>query len=305
MRPYLGKQLINNSQDSSITCRMILFTLLIIQSLFLVYSCKITPSMNDEDIRTKAIKHEYQGPVNNVIYSFIEAYYRMPATLEELSDYCRQYRLNHLEDISFINQFIAQMHGEDPSNYFSHNYVSFISFADSCFLYDSKHKYGCCVYGTPCFWANTDYRKARSFSPSVINKDNKIVFNNISYIISREIQRVTDLFENRVLKVESLSLIPDRFLSQSFCLEGKDTTVYNIVLKYSRTNGIEKLCSRKYYNGPLMWSDNKGIVSSLYSETDLDSLSRQYKDSLYHSIEAIALNNDDINEVLFIAPLAF
>jgi hypothetical protein len=271
----------------------------IIPTLLLISSC-----MSQEGIRSRAIEHEYEGPINNAIGSFVEAYYRLPSSLEELSDYCKNYSQNHPGEITFIDHFINQMGGNTPWDYFSKHYVSFASYTDSCFLYDRKHKYGCCFYGSTCYWANSDWRKARSFSPSFIDKEGEVI--NVAHIdIDKELVRVRNQFENMVLRIENADSIPVRFREQSLSLSGNDTTAYNLVLKFSKDNGVKQVCDQKYYKGPLMSVSKTGVVSSLYKDIDLDSLSRQYRDSLAHSICRLVSENDDIDELLFIVPLVY
>ena len=277
--------------------RKIIFYVVIIPALLLVSSC-----ISQEEIRLRAIEHEYEGPVNNAIGSFIEAYYRMPDSKEELADYCKEYSQRHTKDITFIDQFIAQMDGNTPWDYLSKRYVSFVSYPDSCFLYDRRHKYGCCIYGNVCFWANADWRKAREYSPSFIDKEGKVL--DVPDDIEKELLRLRNLFENVVLRVENYDAIPTRFRSQSLSLASNDTTAYNLVLKYSKAKGIE-VCDRKYYEGPLMSVSRFGIVSSLNKSINLDSLSIPYRDSLTCSLSKYLSDNDSIYEVLFLTPLVY
>lgn len=279
--------------------RKTLFFLLMIICLSLVPSC-----MSPKETRIKAIKYEYEGPINSAIGSFIEAYYRLPSSLEELSDYCKRYSQNHPEEITFIDQFIDQMEGNTPWDYFSKHYVSFVSYADSCFFYDRKHKYGCCFYGNICFWANADWRKARSYSPSFIDKDGNVLYAP-NDDLDKELLRLRNLFENVVLRVENADSIPIRFKNQSFSLSSNDTTAYNLVLKYSKAKGIEQVCDVKYYEGPLMSVSRSGIISSLSEGINLDSLSIPYKDSLTNSLRKFLSDNDTIDKVLFITPLVY
>lgn len=273
--------------------------LAIINTLFLISSC-----FCPDEIRKKAIEHEYYGPVNNVINSFVEAYYRMPNSLDELSDYCEQYSLRHSENVTFVDQFIAQMDGITPKDYFSKPYVSFVSYSDSCFLYDWKHKYGCCIYGTPCFWANNDWRKARSFSPSFINKEGKVI-PIAQNKINDELIRILNLFDNRIMRVENVESIPNQYRSQSFSTEKGDTVAFNIVLKYSRITGLEELCSLNNEANPLLLVTRTGTITPFDRNTNLDSLSKPLRDSLCHSIEKLIFTNEEINEVLFIVPFFF
>lgn len=275
-------------------------SVVIVCLLFLTFSCV----SSEESIRNKAIEHEFEGPVNNAICSFIEACYRMPGNLAELSAYCMQYDKEHSEELNFVDQFTAQMHGNTPWDYFSKPYVSFVSYEDSCFLYDRKHKYGCSVYGTPCFWANHDWRKARTYSPAFLNDKGEVITFDISDFLT-ELHRVTNLFENRVLRIENADSIPERFQSQSFCLAGTDTTAYNLVLKYSKAEGVVGLSSKKYYNGPVMAAGKGGVIESLNENLNLDSLSLPLRDSLSHHMEKLFYGNDSVNEVYFISPLVF
>lgn len=281
------------------TFRMTKVHIAIINTLFLISSC-----FCPDEIRKRAVEHEYYGPVNNAISSFIGAYYRMPNSLAELSDYCEQYSSQHFQDMTFVDQFIAQMNGITPKDYFSKPYVSFVSYSDSCFLYDWKHKYGCCMYGTPCFWANTDWRKAQSFSPSFLNKEGKIIL-DAQNDIKDEIIRILDSFDNRIMRVESAESIPNQYRPQSFSIERCDTTSFNIVLRYSQTTGVELLCSKYKDTGPLLLVTRSGSITSVDKDTNLDSLSKPLRDSLCCSIEKLIFKNEEISEVLFVAPLFF
>ena len=279
--------------------RMVLSFVVIIPILFLISSC-----MSHEETRLMAIEHEYDGPVNNAMSSFLEAYYRMPNSKEELADYCKEYSQKHSQEITFIDQFISQMEGNTPWDYLSKRYVSFVSYSDSCFLYDRRHKYGCCFYGNICFWANADWRKARTYSPSFIDEDGKVLYaHNDDF--DKELLRLRNLFENAVLRVENADSIPIRFKNQSFSLSSNDTTAYNLVLKYSKAKGIGQVCDGKSYEGPLMSVSRSGIISSLSKGINLDSLSIPYKDSLASSLRKYLSDNDTIEEVLFITPLVY
>ena len=108
--------------------RMVFSFVVIIPILLLISSC-----MSHEETRLMAIEHEYDGPVNNAMNSFLEAYYRMPNSKEELADYCKEYSQKHSQEITFIDQFISQMEGNTPWDYLSKRYVSFVSYSDSCF----------------------------------------------------------------------------------------------------------------------------------------------------------------------------
>ena len=196
------------------------------------------------------------------------------------------------------------MEGNTPWDYFSKHYVSFVSYADSCFFYDRKHKYGCCFYGNICFWANADWRKARSYSPSFIDKDGNVLYAP-NDDLDKELLRLRNLFENVVLRVENADSIPIRFKNQSFSLSSNDTTAYNLVLKYSKAKGIEQVCDVKYYEGPLMSVSRSGIIRSLSEGINLDSLSIPYKDSLTSSLHKLLSDNDTIDKVLFITPLVY
>lgn len=279
--------------------RMVLSFVVIIPILLLISSC-----MSHEETRLMAIEHEYDGPVNNAMNSFLEAYYRMPNSKEELADYCKEYSQKHSQEITFIDQFISQMEGNTPWDYLSKRYVSFVSYSDSCFLYDRRHKYGCCFYGNICFWANADWRKARTYSPSFIDEDGKVLYaHNDDF--DKELLRLRNLFENAVLRVENADSIPIRFKNQSFSLSSNDTTAYNLVLKYSKAKGIGQVCDGKSYEGPLMSVSRSGIISSLSKGINLDSLSIPYKDSLASSLRKYLSDNDTIDEVLFITPLVY
>ena len=279
--------------------RMVLSFVVIIPILLLISSC-----MSHEETRLMAIEHEYDGPVNNAMSSFLEAYYRMPNSKEELADYCKEYSQKHSQEITFIDQFISQMEGNTPWDYLSKRYVSFVSYSDSCFLYDRRHKYGCCFYGNICFWANADWRKARTYSPSFIDEDGKVLYaHNDDF--DKELLRLRNLFENAVLRVENADSIPIRFKNQSFSLSSNDTTAYNLVLKYSKAKGIGQVCDGKSYEGPLMSVSRSGIISSLSKGINLDSLSIPYKDSLASSLRKYLSDNDTIDEVLFITPLVY
>ena len=279
--------------------RMVFSFVVIIPILLLISSC-----MSHEETRLMAIEHEYDGPVNNAMNSFLEAYYRMPNSKEELADYCKEYSQKHSQEITFIDQFISQMEGNTPWDYLSKRYVSFVSYSDSCFLYDRRHKYGCCFYGNICFWANADWRKARTYSPSFIDEDGKVLYaHNDDF--DKELLRLRNLFENAVLRVENADSIPIRFKNQSFSLSSNDTTAYNLVLKYSKAKGIGQVCDGKSYEGPLMSVSRSGIISSLSKGINLDSLSIPYKDSLASSLRKYLSDNDTIDEVLFITPLVY
>lgn len=279
--------------------RMVFSFVVIIPILLLISSC-----MSHEETRLMAIEHEYDGPVNNAMNSFLEAYYRMPNSKEELADYCKEYSQKHSQEITFIDQFISQMEGNTPWDYLSKRYVSFVSYSDSCFLYDRRHKYGCCFYGNICFWANADWRKARTYSPSFIDEDGKVLYaHNDDF--DKELLRLRNLFENAVLRVENADSIPIRFKNQSFSLSSNDTTAYNLVLKYSKEKGIGQVCDGKSYEGPLMSVSRSGIISSLSKGINLDSLSIPYKDSLASSLRKYLSDNDTIDEVLFITPLVY
>ena len=278
---------------------MVFSFVVIIPILLLISSC-----MSHEETRLMAIEHEYDGPVNNAMNSFLEAYYRMPNSKEELADYCKEYSQKHSQEITFIDQFISQMEGNTPWDYLSKRYVSFVSYSDSCFLYDRRHKYGCCFYGNICFWANADWRKARTYSPSFIDEDGKVLYaHNDDF--DKELLRLRNLFENAVLRVENADSIPIRFKNQSFSLSSNDTTAYNLVLKYSKEKGIGQVCDGKSYEGPLMSVSRSGIISSLSKGINLDSLSIPYKDSLASSLRKYLSDNDTIDEVLFITPLVY
>lgn len=279
--------------------RMVLSFVVIIPILLLISSC-----MSHEETRLMAIEHEYDGPVNNAMNSFLEAYYRMPNSKEELADYCKEYSQKHSQEITFIDQFISQMEGNTPWDYLSKRYVSFVSYSDSCFLYDRRHKYGCCFYGNICFWANADWRKARTYSPSFIDEDGKVLYAHYDDF-DKELLRLRNLFENAVLRVENADSIPIRFKNQSFSLSSNDTTAYNLVLKYSKAKGIGQVCDGKSYEGPLMSLSRSGIISSLSKGINLDSLSIPYKDSLASSLRKYLSDNDTIDEVLFITPLVY
>lgn len=271
----------------------------IINTLCLISSC-ISP----DEIRRRAVEHEYYGPVNNAISSFIGTYYRMPNSLAELSDYCEQYSFRYSDNMTFVDQFIDQMNGTTPQEYFSKPYVSFVSYSDSCFVYDRKHKYGCCIYGTPCYWANTDWRKTQSFSPSFFDKEGKVI--PIAHeVFYDELTRISALFDNRIMRVENAESIPIRYRHQSFSIGKCDTTAFNLVLKYSRITGVEQLCSRNDETGPLLLVTRSGIISPFDGDTDINSLSKPLRDSLCSFIEKLILKNEEISEVFFIAPLFF
>ena len=100
--------------------------------------------------------------------------------------------------------------------------------------------------------------------------------------------------------------IPKILQSQSLCLPGNDTTAFNLVLKYIKTNGeVELVSSKRYYNGPLIVTTKSGEVSSLDRNIDYAYLSKAYRDSLSHSIENLVMNHDEIEEMYFITQFVF
>ena len=57
------------------------------------------------DIRNMAIKYNSQGAVHNVAEAFAEAYYRMPVSLDEIKNFCSDFREAYLSEGTMIGMF--------------------------------------------------------------------------------------------------------------------------------------------------------------------------------------------------------
>lgn len=85
------------------------------------------------------------------------------------------------------------------------------SYQDSCFIYDRKHKIGSCLYGSPCFWVNRDYRKARSYFPSFFDESGKYLFCDLGGELLSSINDLVLDYDHAIMHIESPGSVPEPF----------------------------------------------------------------------------------------------
>ncbi len=250
------------------------------------------------DIRKMSLKYYCQGAVDNVIEAFVEAYYRMPTSLEEVRDFCSDFRTAYSSEGTMIGMFEKWMDGMTPEEYFSKKYVMMESYQDSCFLYDRRHKIGCCLYGSPCFWVNRDYRKARSYSPSFFDESGKYLFCDLGDELLLGINDLVQEYEHTIMHIETPDSVHEPFYSNISCSEVPDTVAYQVVLRYSESE-LEPLCKDQPTARVLKYSRTEKEYSDIDGSLDLMALCVDFHSALKRCLDDFASRHQEVETIIF------
>lgn len=251
------------------------------------------------DIRNMAIKYNSQGAVHNVAEAFAEAYYRMPVSLDEIKNFCSDFREAYLSEGTMIGMFEEWMEGQMPEEYFSEKYVMLESYQDSCFIYDRKHKIGCCLYGSPCFLINTDEMKARSYSPSFFDKSGKYIFCDLDCGLSRRIKKLTQKYKHAIMRIRDPDSIQNSFREYVTATEATDTVAYHAVLRYS-SSGIEPVCGSQLSKTQfLQYSKTEKKYYDIQESCDLAILCEAFLFDVRCCIDDFVSTHQNVETIIF------
>lgn len=249
------------------------------------------------DIRKMSLEHYCQGAVDNVIEAFTEAYYRMPTSLEEGRDFCSDFRAAYSSEGTMIGMFEKWMDEITPEEYFSKKYVMMESHHDSCFLYDRKHKIGCCLYGSPCFWVNRDYRKARTYSPSFFDESGKYLFCDLGDELLSGINNLVQEYDNAIMHIETSGSVPEPFYRDISCSEVSDTVAYQVILRYSESE-LESLCKDQPVR-IMKYSRTEKEYSDIDGSLDLMVLCMDFHSALKRCLDDFVSRHQEVETIIF------
>lgn len=250
------------------------------------------------DIRKMSLEYYCQGAVDNVLEAFTEAYYRMPSSLEEVRDFCSDFRAAYSSEGTMIGMFENWMDGLSPEEYFSKKYVMMESYQDSCFIYDRKHKIGCCLYGSPCFWVNRDYRKARSYCPSFFDESGKYLFCDLGGELQSSINDLVLEYDHAIMHIENPDSVPEPFHSYFSCSEVSDTVAYQVVLRYSGSE-LEPLCEVHPTVRVLKYSRTEKEYSDIDGSLDLMILCADFHSALKRCLDDFVSRHQEVRTIIF------
>lgn len=250
-------------------------------------------------VRDRAVKHKYEGLIDNVVEAFVESYYRMPASLEEISEFCADYRKTYSSYGTMIGMFKERMEGLTPEEYVMAKYVKLESFADSCFIYDRKHKIGCCIYGTPCFWINRNWQKSRNFKPSFFDENGKYLFLDLQLEFVTGIKSLTKKYNCIIKHIEEAGEVTPPYNSNTISFRERDTVSYQAIMRYESSE-LKPLCGLENTTHTLMlYSASTKEYSNICGDADLSDLCNEYFTELRQYLDLFVAKHRQVKSIIF------
>lgn len=286
---------------------------LLLLFLSLLFSCSSRMNqgeLSDEMIRHLSQKYESYSPLSSLLESFIIDYYRTPHNKNEFLRYVNNYDKEDSKDLTKL--FKEQMGGYSPKKYLRNSFIHMSSYSDSCFIYDSKHKYGCVVYGIPSFWANADPWKPSVLGNAASFLDNKRrpIYDGadtLRIILQSGMNDIWNKFDIVIVTEAFVDSIPRQYIKYaSNIVRSKRSISYRIAFHYSIITGLELINTDQYHYGCLKEYSRKTGKESVLSTNNVDlSMMSDYEYELNQYLDVFIKDHPRVHDIFFLAPVLY
>ena len=270
-----------------------------------------TCHLSDADIVCNAKKYNAHSSLTAIIEGYSLDYYTMPLSKKELIHYWNYYKkTNDGKDFHFW--FESEFDGLTPERYLKEGSVYFVSYKDSCFLFDAKRDYGCCVYGTPAFWANTDPWKHLLFGNAYSFLDLKgrpvydVVRDSLTRVVQDDLKTYRSKYDRVLLCETNLENLDEKFWPQaSFVITKPTLTPFSVAFHYSRKTGLEYTLEINPDTSFQEFSKATGSTKSIDKPSIQHCINQGiFQDySLY--FRSLLEANRNIHDVFFLSPVVY
>lgn len=285
---------------------------LLLMLLPILFSCSTIVNkgeLSDEMIRRLAIEYESYSPLSSLLESFVFDYYRTPNDKNEFFRYVNIYDKADSKDLFTL--FKEQMGGNSPRKYLRNNSVNLSSYADSCFIYDSKHKFGSVVYGTPSFWANADPWKPCVSGNAAAFLDNKQrpIYNDadtLRKLLQSGMNEIWNKYDKIIVTEAFVDSLPRQFIKYaSNIVRSKRSISYRVAFHYSIKTGLE-LNNNQYHYGCLKEYSRKTGKELVLSTNSVDlSMMSDYEHELNQFLDLFIKDHPKVHDIFFLTPVYY
>ncbi len=200
---------------------------------------------SDTEIESNAKKYNSHCSLTTIIEGYSLVYYSMPLSKKELLQYWCLYREKERGD-DFRQWFQSEFQGYTPNRFLRKKHVYYSAYEDSCFIFDAKNKFGCCVYGTPAFWANTDpwkYREKGNIYSFLDFKSRPIDFemhDSLTNVVRNDLKIIRSKYDKLLICEIDLNRLDEKYTSQASNAFWQPPLIpFRVAFHYSRQKGLE------------------------------------------------------------------